>query len=281
MYIKRPSSRIKNEPQFANSITCAGVAVRRDIHLNNEDHNKHVAISVITATLNAAEHLPGLIASLRAQTDKDFEWVVADGASDDGTLELLRAVTDINIRISSQKDLGIYDALNRAIEISSGEYYIVSGADDHFFDDAIEKYRAAIMRSKADIIAANYRYAFRVIKIKKGPSWLFGQASYIAGHTLATAFKKDLHRLFGAYSGKYQIGSDQFFVLTACKGGASVYRADFVAGEMGAAGVSSVDRIGVAFEFFKIQMAVGGSLFIQSILLVLRLLGIVISGRRR
>jgi len=237
---------------------------------------------VITATLNTANNLPRLIASLRSQTDKDFEWVVADGASEDGTLEMLRAVTDINIniKISSQKDFGIYDALNRAINISSGEYYIVSGADDHFYDDAIEKYRAAIMRSHADMIAANYKYVSRVIRIKNGPSWLFGQASFIAGHTLATAFKKDLHRLYGTYSSKYQIGGDQLFVLTACKGGTSVYRADFVAGEMGAAGVSSVDRISVAFEFFKIQRAIGGSFFIQSILLVMRLLGIVIFRRR-
>jgi len=235
---------------------------------------------VITATLNAAEHLPGLIASLRSQTDKDFEWVVADGSSEDGTLDLLRTVTDINILVSSQKDFGIYDALNRAINISSGEYYIVSGADDHFYDDAIEKYRAAIMRSHADMIAANVMYDSRVIRKKKGPSWLFGQASYIAGHTLATAFKKDLHQLFGTYSSKYQIGGDQLFVLTACKGGASIYQADFVAGEMGAAGVSSVDRIGVAFEVFKIQMEVGGSFLVQSILLVLRLIGIVIFGHR-
>ncbi len=221
-----------------------------------------------------------LIASLRGQTDKDFEWVVADGASDDGTLELLRSVTDLNIVISSQEDCGIYDALNRAIGISSGEYYIVCGADDFFYNDAIENYRAAILQTHVDMIAANFMYASRLIRIKKGPSWIFGQASYIAGHTLATAFKKELHRLFGTYSSRFPIGADQFFVLNACKGGASIYQAGFVAGEMGVAGVSSVDRMGVAIEFFKVQLAVGSSFLIQSLLLVLRLLKIVIFRRR-
>ena len=62
---------------------------------------KRATISVVTATRNAVEHLPNLIESLREQTDRDFEWVVADGASDDGTLELLRDITDLNIAISS------------------------------------------------------------------------------------------------------------------------------------------------------------------------------------
>lgn len=71
---------------------------------------------VNTATCNAAKHLPKLIESLRRQTDKDFEWVIANGASTDGTRELLQSVTDIEIVISSQTDFGIYDALNRAIK---------------------------------------------------------------------------------------------------------------------------------------------------------------------
>ena len=189
------------------------------------------AISVVTATRNAAQHLPKLIASLRGQTDKDFEWVVADGESDDGTLELLRSVTDIRIVISSQPDSGIYDALNRAIGIASGEYYIVCGADDFFHSDAIANYREAILRSHADIIVADYMYASERVSAKGGPSWIFGQSSFIAGHTLATAFRKDLHLSFGTYSGKYPIGADQLFVLTACKGGASRLHAGFVAGE--------------------------------------------------
>lgn len=238
-------------------------------------------ISVVTAARNAAQHLPKLIASLRGQTDHDFEWVVADGASDDGTLELLRSASDIRIVISSQADSGIYDGLNRAIGIASGEYYIVCGADDFFYRDAIANYRAAILYSHADIIVADYMYSSERISVKKGPSWIFGQSSFIAGHTLATAFKKDLHRQFGSYSGKYPIGADQFFVLTACKGGASRHLAGFVAGEMGVAGVSSVDRMGVAKEMFRVQRAVGSPYLLQLKLLGLRMLKIILFRRSR
>lgn len=229
-------------------------------------------ISIVTATCNAAEHLPGLIESLRSQTDRDFEWVVADGASSDGTLALLQSITDINVIISSQPDFGIYDALNRAIKLASGEYYIVAGADDQFDHDAIANFRRAIESSRADIIAARAMHGSKCMKIKKGPSWLFSQFSFIAAHTLGTAFRKELHQTYGYYSRQYPIAADQFFVMKACLGGASRHAADFVAGEIGQGGVSSTDRVGNATEVFRVQLAHGRSVFIQTLLLLLRLL---------
>ena len=89
-------------------------------------------LSIITATLNSIEYLPKLIDSLRKQKDREFEWVVADGASTDGTLELLKSVTDLDILITSESDFGIYDALNRGIKVCSGDYYLVLGDDDFY-----------------------------------------------------------------------------------------------------------------------------------------------------
>jgi glycosyltransferase involved in cell wall biosynthesis len=68
-------------------------------------------ISIITATFNAASHLPDLVSCLRNQTYKNFEWVVADGGSTDDTLNILRTTKDLNVVLSSQPDFGIYDAL--------------------------------------------------------------------------------------------------------------------------------------------------------------------------
>jgi glycosyltransferase involved in cell wall biosynthesis len=236
-------------------------------------------ISIITATCNAAEHLPGLIESLRNQTDQDFEWVVADGASSDGTLSQLQAIHDLKVSISSVPDFGIYDALNRGIDRATGDYYVIAGADDVFCKDAIANYRAAIAQSHADIIAASSRYGSKRLRVKQGPAWLWGQASYIAGHTLATAFKKNLHQSFGKYSRKYPIAADHLFVMSACQNGARVYTADFVAGAMGEEGVSSADRIGGATEVFRVQLALGGSLLVQLLLLFLRIIRIRMLSR--
>lgn len=130
------------------------------------DNNTHkYKLSVITATYNAIEHLPKLIECLRNQEDKDFEWVVADGASTDGTLELLESITDLNIVITSQEDFGIYDALNRGIKTSNGEFYLVMGADDLLYLNGIKDYKNAI-EDGVDIVTAPIKAGGKITKAR-------------------------------------------------------------------------------------------------------------------
>ena len=232
-----------------------------------------VTISIVSATYNCVDELPYLIDSLLSQTDKDFEWVVADGASSDGTLELLQAITDLKVVVTSQPDFGIYDALNRALIATSGQYYIVAGADDCFASDAIANYRSAMEeQSYPDILAARVHYGVYSFEIKKGPSWLFGCKSFISNHSVGTAFKKALHDRFGLYSNNFPIAADSLFVIQACKGGATRCELDFVAGEIGTQGVSAVDWAGSATELFRVQLVTGGSVLVQTFLLFLRII---------
>lgn len=234
--------------------------------------DKLPTLAVVTATFNAADALPGLIASLRAQSDRDFEWVVADGASTDGTLALLQAASDLNLALSSQPDFGTYDGLNRALQAASASYYIVVGADDRLAPDAIANYRAAIAASGADIVAACARYGDRTMQVKHGPVWLHSQFALIAAHSVATAIRRDLHQRYGYYTRRFPIAADQYFIIRACAGGASRHEADFIAGEFGTEGVSSMDRIGNATEVFRVQVETGRSRLVQILLLLLRLL---------
>jgi len=236
----------------------------------SESHSEK--ISIITATYNCADRLPELMASLRNQTDRDFEWVVCDGASTDGTLELLQSVTGLNVVMSSQADFGIYDALNRAIGAASGSYYIVVGADDQLHSDAIARFRGAIEQERADMIVADVAYGRHLFRVKRAPSWLVGEKAFIAHHSVATAFRRDLHARFGLYSRKFPIAADSLFVLRACKAGATRYRTDFVAGTIGGGGVSAVDSMGSATELFRVQLLNGCALIPQVLLLLLRIL---------
>lgn len=87
-------------------------------------------ISVITATFNAAAQLPHTIRSLREQTSRDFEWIVVDGNSDNGTQDLLRDSGDVIARWISEPDRGIYDAFNKGAKLARGEWLIFLGAGD-------------------------------------------------------------------------------------------------------------------------------------------------------
>jgi glycosyltransferase involved in cell wall biosynthesis len=227
-------------------------------------------ISVVTPSLNSVSQLPALIESLRRQTDSCFEWVVADGASSDGTVELVQSVADLDVVITAQADFGIYDALNRALRIASGEYYIVAGADDRFHSDAIANFRNAIERHDADIVVAEVTYGRYRFKVKNGPAWLVAEKSFIANHSVGTAFRRELHQRFGYYSRRFPIAADSLFVLQACKAGVSRFEAGFLAGEIGARGVSYADWVGSATELFRVQLMVGCHMLPQVLLLLLR-----------
>jgi glycosyltransferase involved in cell wall biosynthesis len=230
-----------------------------------------VRISVVTPCRNAAATIGLLARSLRNQSDQEFEWVVADGASTDGTLEVLHSC-GMKFVLSSQPDFGIYDALNRAIRVSKGEYYIVAGADDVFDVDAIANFRRAIETGSAEIIVASAGHSSGRAYIKHGPSWIVGEKAYIANHSLATAFKRSLHERFGLYSHRFPIAADSYFVLRSVIGGASRHVAGFDAGTLGGEGVSYVDWAGSATELFRVQLLVGRSFMPQVALLILRLL---------
>lgn len=227
-------------------------------------------ISVITATYNAEACILNLIKSLRNQKDKDFEWVVIDGASTDKTLEILKNIDDLNIKIVSEPDFGIYDALNKGIKECSGEYYLVAGSDDLFFGNAIQDYKRGI-ESEVDLVTAKIVKDHKVIGVRKGPSWLFTEAVYISNHSIGVLIKKELHQKFGYYSRKFPIAADQLFITNCCQNGAKIIVVDSVVGEFGTVGVSSVDTIGTCTEKFRVQLLTEKYKWVQYILFILKL----------
>ena len=234
------------------------------------------AISIVTATYNAADVLPGLVASLEAQTDQNFEWVVADGGSTDETLAMLkRAEASLHrVFVNSQPDFGIYDALNRAVKIVKSPYYIVAGADDKFHPKAVENFKAAIETSDADLISAYVRFGNAL----RGPRrhcwpWLYGPFAYVSGHAVSLAIRRDLHEHVGYYSRKLPIAADQLFILEAIRHGASVTVQPFEAGNFDAVGgMSGQDVLGTLVEGYRAQIATGQSKWVQTMLLLARII---------
>lgn len=236
-------------------------------------------ISIITATFNAASHLPDLIRSLGVQTYKNFEWVVADGGSTDDTLSILKNVKDLNVTLSSQPDFGIYDALNRAIKASKGDYYVVIGADDVFEPDAIENFCNQIDGVNT-VITSPILINNKIYKLSPLPVFLSGFRAKICGHSIATLFKKSLHEKYGYYSRKYPIAADYDFMMKLVVNNEKVKACNFVAGKFGIDGISTVDRIGSASEVMRIMILNGYSAPVQVFIFILRLLYSAFFSRR-
>jgi len=93
-------------------------------------------ISVITVVFNRAETIAQAIESLQAQTCP-VEYIVVDGASTDGTLEILRRNLGPSARLISEPDAGIYDAMNKGIRMATGDVIGILNADDVYADNDV------------------------------------------------------------------------------------------------------------------------------------------------
>ena len=94
------------------------------------------SVSIITPTLNRAEHLQRALNSVTSQSVAPFEHIVVDGVSTDGTLEVLG--TYPHVTAISEPDDGLYDAINKGIEASSGDVVAILNDDDTLLPRAIE-----------------------------------------------------------------------------------------------------------------------------------------------
>lgn len=231
------------------------------------------SISVITATLNVENVIGPLIDSLRNQSDFDFEWVVADGGSVDATAFLVESCSGLfEVKFDSQRDNGIYDALNRAIALSSNSYYLVVGADDVLNFDAIENFKKAILETSADLISARSTVRGQLVRRRSRKEWLYGWFAHVDSHAVGLLIRKKLHERVGVYNTGYRLAADQDFVLSAVHSGAKVARVDHVSGEYSPHG-SSGSNIGTTLtESFLVQVSHGHNVLVQSGLLFLRLM---------
>ena len=93
-------------------------------------HNNKLVVSVVCVTLNAAKTLPALIKSVNHHKPGAFEFVVIDGNSTDGTIDILKENEDVIDFWISKPDNGIYDAMNRSLNYVKGNWVIFLGADD-------------------------------------------------------------------------------------------------------------------------------------------------------
>lgn len=112
-------------------------------------------ISIVTITFNAQDVITPTIRSVSEQTFRDFEHIIIDGASVDDTLRLARQLGGERLRILSEPDKGLYDAMNKGLAMATGKYIIFLNAGDAFHSpDTLEQYAKAASKDP-DIIYAD------------------------------------------------------------------------------------------------------------------------------
>jgi glycosyltransferase involved in cell wall biosynthesis len=117
-------------------------------------------ISVITPVYNSEASIKRCLESVANQTWPDLEHIVVDGSSTDSTLEILNQANPSRMKWKSEKDGGIYDAMNRGLALATGEWVIFLGANDAFYSkDALsELVRSGRPIPDVDMILADAEY---------------------------------------------------------------------------------------------------------------------------
>ena len=93
--------------------------------------------SIITVTWNAADVIRPTIQSVQRQTSSDYEMLIIDGASTDDTLAIVNRASIAALRVFSEPDKGLYDAMNKGIARARGKYIMFLNAGDSFADDTV------------------------------------------------------------------------------------------------------------------------------------------------
>lgn len=158
--------------------------------------------SIVTITYNNRAGLAKTAASVGAQICKDFEWIIVDGLSDDGTADDLPAYP---ARITREKDGGIYDAMNKGIAAARGRYTIFMNAGDCFSDpDILATLSKSIAAHDPDFIYGDALEDDGRYKKARNPKWIFyGMFTHHQAMIYKTALLKDF-----LYDTRYKIAGD-------------------------------------------------------------------------
>ncbi|MEZ4841437.1 MAG: glycosyltransferase family 2 protein [Flavobacteriaceae bacterium] len=189
-------------------------------------------ISIITASYNSEKTIGNTIESILNQTYKNIEYIIVDGASTDNTLNIIKSYqnkfrdADIDFKFISEPDKGVYEAWNKALKLTRGEWLVFLGSDDYFKSNTIIQRSLSTLKNAAER-EINYVYG-KIEHINNngesieiiGNSWETQKErfSYIMNVGHSGSFNhKSLFENHGKFNEEFKIAGDYEFLLREFK----------------------------------------------------------------
>jgi glycosyltransferase involved in cell wall biosynthesis len=185
--------------------------------------SKQPLISIITVVFNCEQHLEATILSVLNQTDCNYEYIIVDGGSTDGTIAIIKKYRDRLSYWISESDRGIYDAMNKGIKLAQGKIIGILNAGDLYCQDTLKKV--------AELYTRNQQYKYLIIT---GSMTRFDTKTQIKftqqrkpidlkrrinlGMPLnhpATFVTKNVYETIGYFNSKFKISGDYDFIFRA------------------------------------------------------------------
>jgi glycosyltransferase len=187
-------------------------------------------ISIITSVWNNKETIKDAIESVLSQTYKNIEYIVVDGASSDGTIEIVQKYRDNITKFISEKDSGIYDGLNRGISLATGDVVAFLHSDDIYANYTIIEEIAQQFESDesldgiyGDLVYTPKNDTDKVLRYWKSKEFEIGLLSkgWMPAHP--TLFlKREMYEKYGKFDLDFKIAADYDFMLRILKSNINV-----------------------------------------------------------
>jgi glycosyltransferase involved in cell wall biosynthesis len=230
-------------------------------------------ISVITVTLNSKKFLQQSINSVLNQSYKNYELIIIDGQSTDGTLDIIKKNNSKIDCWISEKDNGFSDAVNKGIKLSRGSIISILNSDDIFYKYALRTAVNYFNRYKyidfifGSVIKYKLLYGYRPWKIR----WSFG---FYSTHSIGFFIREKAQKKVGYYKTKYKYSPDYDFfyrmiVKHKLKGMATKKNEIFGKFRRGGIG-SKLPFIDYLNETIRIRLDNGQNIFLVSIIFLLK-----------
>jgi glycosyltransferase involved in cell wall biosynthesis len=164
-------------------------------------------ISIITVVLNAEKTIERTIKSIISQSYTNYEIIIIDGGSTDGTIDIIKKYKKKISYWISEKDQGIYHAMNKGIKKSSGNIIGILNADDYYLKNALKTVNEYFNRFK------KIEFLFGSVKknrIMSGfyPEKISYRFNIYPGHSAGFFIKKKTHKKVGLYNNKFKYSAD-------------------------------------------------------------------------
>ena len=208
-------------------------------------------VSIITPCLNSEKTIRDTIESVLAQTYKNIEYIVIDGQSTDGTLDIIKEY-DLafagRLKYISEKDTGIYDAMNKGILHATGDVIGIINSDDWYEIDAIEEIVKYFKDTDVEVVY--------------GEEWIIDekrQREYHTNHSITPPHpgmfvKREAYQKYGMYDLNYRIAADWDLILRFIAEGARFGHIDRVVANYSKTGISNTRIRECAEETYEIEL---------------------------
>jgi len=220
-------------------------------------------ITIIIATLNSEATLEKCLTSIISQSFKEFEIIIVDGKSSDRTLDIISKYSNNIYRSISEPDRGIYDAWNKALKISTGDWYYFMGSDDVLFDDYVLEKFSIVIRAKNLytnlIVYGSIKYIDGSSVRLLGESWNLIKNRMKSGMCIphqAVFHNKLLFDKCGLFLPDFRIAGDYCLILKSLPLSTPIFIRNFIVANQFSGGISSRRdrRYKVLLEFRRAQV---------------------------